>query len=210
MLQHRTTAIRGKPISHIRFPQVWQGATVLALAVNVSRWIGQPGAIRWRHQIIEDHNGYTPRPAKGGYICQKVLLLKEYPPWYQANLRQGILARPPGFCAAVMREMEIVERVLKKFGAKNSSNPTRLREISTEIDIPASPVADRSEGDRELPRTAKIAGVTAGASAPDILVDDVLEALCSLGPVHLTTLPGVAEDIEFKLPAELNERTREG
>ena len=54
-------------------------------------------------------------------------------------------------------------------------------------------------------RKAKIVGLTAGASAPEILGEGELEALRSLGPVELTTLPGVAEDIEFKLPAELNE-----
>jgi hypothetical protein len=46
---------------------------------------------------------------------------------------------------------------------------------------------------------------TAGASAPDILVEDAIEALRGLGPVELTTLPGVAKDMSFKLPAELNE-----
>jgi 4-hydroxy-3-methylbut-2-enyl diphosphate reductase len=80
-----------------------------------------------------------------------------------------------------------------------------LREIGTEADIPAFLIADQSELDYEVLSKAKIVGLTAGASAPEILVEGVIEALRSLGPVELTTLPGVAEDIEFKLPAELNE-----
>jgi 4-hydroxy-3-methylbut-2-en-1-yl diphosphate reductase len=47
-------------------------------------------------------------------------------------------------------------------------------------------------------------GLTAGAPAPEILVGDVIEASSALGPIESTTLPGVAEYIEFKLPAERN------
>jgi len=106
---------------------------------------------------------------------------------------------------SAVRELSKLVDVLLVVGAKNSSNSTRLREIGTEANIPAFLIADQSELDYEVLRKAKIVGLTAGASAPEILVEGVLEALRSLGPVELTTLPGVAEDIEFKLPAELNE-----
>ena len=49
-------------------------------------------------------------------------------------------------------------------------------------------------------------GVTAGASAPEVLVEDVIEALGRLGPVEVSTLPGRQENIEFRLPAELGGR----
>ena len=45
--------------------------------------------------------------------------------------------------------------------------------------------------------------VTAGASAPEVLVDDVIEALRRIGPVTVSVLPGREENIEFRLPAEL-------
>lgn len=106
---------------------------------------------------------------------------------------------------SAVRELSKLVDVLLVVGAKNSSNSTRLREIGAEAKIPAFLIADQSELDYEVLRKAKIVGLTAGASAPEILVEGVLEALRSLGPVELTTLPGVAEDIEFKLPAELNE-----
>jgi 4-hydroxy-3-methylbut-2-en-1-yl diphosphate reductase len=102
-----------------------------------------------------------------------------------------------------VRELSKIVDVLLVVGAKNSSNSTRLREIGAEANIPAYLIADQSELDRDVLRTAKIVGLTAGASAPEILVEGVLEALRSLGPVELITLPGIAEDIEFKLPAEL-------
>jgi 4-hydroxy-3-methylbut-2-en-1-yl diphosphate reductase len=103
-----------------------------------------------------------------------------------------------------VRELSKLVDVLLVVGAKNSSNSTRLREIGAEANIPAFLIADQSELDRDVLREAKIVGLTAGASAPEVLVEGVLEALRSLGPVELTTLPGIAEDIEFKLPAELN------
>ncbi|HMF06814.1 MAG TPA: 4-hydroxy-3-methylbut-2-enyl diphosphate reductase, partial [Methylocella sp.] len=80
----------------------------------------------------------------------------------------------------------------------------RLREIGAEASIPAFLIADKSELDFAALREAGTIGLTAGASAPEILVEEVLEALSVLGPIELATLPGVEENIEFKLPAELS------
>jgi 4-hydroxy-3-methylbut-2-enyl diphosphate reductase len=52
-------------------------------------------------------------------------------------------------------------------------------------------------------KDARVVGITAGASAPDVLVDDVIEALKRLRSVDVSTLPGRQENIEFRLPAEL-------
>ena len=52
-------------------------------------------------------------------------------------------------------------------------------------------------------KDAKAVGITAGASAPEVLVDDVIEALRRIGPVKVSVLPGREEHIEFRLPAEL-------
>jgi 4-hydroxy-3-methylbut-2-en-1-yl diphosphate reductase len=54
-------------------------------------------------------------------------------------------------------------------------------------------------------RGATTIGLTAGAAAPEILVEDVIEASSALGPAELTTLPGVAENVKFKPPAGLND-----
>ena len=105
---------------------------------------------------------------------------------------------------AAVRELTKLVDVLIVVGAQNSSNSTRLREIGTEANIPSYLIADESELNHDVLREAKIIGLTAGASAPEVLVDGVLDALRRLGPVELTILPGIAEDIEFKLPPELN------
>jgi 4-hydroxy-3-methylbut-2-enyl diphosphate reductase len=52
-------------------------------------------------------------------------------------------------------------------------------------------------------RGARVVGITAGASAPEAMVQDVIGSLRQLGPVEVTNLPGVEENIEFRLPVEL-------
>ncbi len=64
-------------------------------------------------------------------------------------------------------------------------------------------VADGSELDDAWVRDAEVVGITAGASAPEELVDDVIAALRRLGPLEISSLPGVEEKVEFRLPAEL-------
>jgi 4-hydroxy-3-methylbut-2-enyl diphosphate reductase len=88
-------------------------------------------------------------------------------------------------------------------GATNSSNSNRLREIGSEEGVPSYLIADGSELDPAWLAGAKTVGITAGASAPEVLVDDVIKSLRRLGPVDVTVLPGREEKIEFRLPAEL-------
>ena len=52
-------------------------------------------------------------------------------------------------------------------------------------------------------KDAAVVGITAGASAPEALVDDVIVALRKLGPVQVSVVPGIEEKVEFRLPAEL-------
>lgn len=104
---------------------------------------------------------------------------------------------------SAVRQLSKLVDVILVVGAKNSSNSNRLREIGAEASVPSYLIADKNELDLELIRRAETIGLTAGASAPEILVDEVIEALRSLGPIELATLPGVEEAIEFRLPAEL-------
>ncbi len=104
---------------------------------------------------------------------------------------------------SAVRELSRHVDVILVVGAKNSSNSNRLREIGAEADVPSYLVSDRNDLDLDILRGAATIGVTAGASAPEVLVHEVVEALRSLGPLELTTLPGVQEDIEFRLPSEL-------
>jgi len=104
---------------------------------------------------------------------------------------------------SAVRELTQVVDVLLVVGAKNSSNSNRLREIGAEEGIPSYLIADGSELRPEWVQNADAIGITAGASAPEVLVEDVIDTLRRLGSVEVTTLPGREETIEFRLPAEL-------
>jgi 4-hydroxy-3-methylbut-2-enyl diphosphate reductase len=102
-----------------------------------------------------------------------------------------------------VRELCTVADVLLVVGAKNSSNSNRLVEIGTEVGIPSYLVADGSELDPAWVAGKETVGLTAGASAPEELVLDVIERLRTLGEVEVVQLNGIEENIEFRLPAEL-------
>jgi 4-hydroxy-3-methylbut-2-en-1-yl diphosphate reductase len=104
---------------------------------------------------------------------------------------------------SAVRDLSKVVDVILVVGATNSSNSNRLREIGTEVGVASYLVADGSEVNPEWLKDARTVGITAGASAPEVLVDDVIEALRKIGPVSVSLLPGREENIEFRLPAEL-------
>ena len=103
-----------------------------------------------------------------------------------------------------VRELTKIADVILVVGAKNSSNSNRLREIGEEAGVPSYLLADGSELKPEWVRGAQIIGLTAGASAPEAMVQDVIASLRLLGPVDVTNLPGVEENVEFRLPVELH------
>lgn len=106
---------------------------------------------------------------------------------------------------AAVRELSGQVDVLLVVGATNSSNSNRLREIGTESGVPSYLVADGSEVKAEWVANAQTVGLTAGASAPEEMVEDVISALRALGPVEVTTMAGREEKVEFKLPAKLTQ-----
>jgi len=104
---------------------------------------------------------------------------------------------------SAVRDLSKLVDVILVVGAANSSNSNRLREIGTEVGVASYLIADGSALNPEWLKDAKAVGITAGASAPEVLVDDVIEALRRIGPVTVSVLPGREENIEFRLPAEL-------
>jgi 4-hydroxy-3-methylbut-2-enyl diphosphate reductase len=104
---------------------------------------------------------------------------------------------------SAVRELAKVAGVILVVGAKNSSNSNRLREIGVECGVPSYLIADGSELDAVWVRGAAVVGITAGASAPETLVDGVVNVLRTLGATRVSVLPGIEEKVEFRLPAEL-------
>jgi len=88
-------------------------------------------------------------------------------------------------------------------GAKNSSNSNRLCEIGVEAGIPTHLIASGAEIRPEWLHDVEVVGITAGASAPEVMVRDVINALRRITPVEVFTLPGQDEHIEFRVPVDL-------
>ncbi|HUN48097.1 MAG TPA: 4-hydroxy-3-methylbut-2-enyl diphosphate reductase [Stellaceae bacterium] len=90
-------------------------------------------------------------------------------------------------------------------GAANSSNSNRLREIAAEQNVPSYLVADADALDPQWLEGATSVGITAGASAPEDLVQKLIERLREIAEVEMETLPGITENVRFRMPAELAE-----
>jgi 4-hydroxy-3-methylbut-2-enyl diphosphate reductase len=106
---------------------------------------------------------------------------------------------------SAVRRLSALVDVILVVGAKNSSNSNRLREIGSETGTPTYLIADCTELEMDWFRNAKTVGLTAGASAPELLVENVIEALRQFGPVEVSVMEGHKEAVQFRLPAELTE-----
>ncbi len=102
-----------------------------------------------------------------------------------------------------VRDLAEQVEVILVVGSRNSSNSNRLREIGAELGRPSYLIDDAEALDPAWFAGVGSVGLTAGASAPEMLVQGVLEGLRRIAEVELSTLAGVAEDVRFKLPAEV-------
>ncbi|GAB3376174.1 4-hydroxy-3-methylbut-2-enyl diphosphate reductase [Lysobacter rhizosphaerae] len=88
-------------------------------------------------------------------------------------------------------------------GSPNSSNSNRLRELAEREGVQAYLIDGAIEIDPQWVQGRKRIGITAGASAPEVLVRGVIERLRELGAAHVAELSGEPEDMVFALPKEL-------
>ena len=103
---------------------------------------------------------------------------------------------------AVRALAEQVDLVLV-VGARNSSNSNRLREVAASQNIPAYLVQDETELQPSWLLGVSKIGITSGASTPEVLVKRVVAALAKNTSQQVIALPGVQEDVVFRLPLEL-------
>jgi 4-hydroxy-3-methylbut-2-enyl diphosphate reductase len=125
----------------------------------------------------------------------------------------GILApHKDDICYATTNRQEAVKRVASEVdamivvGAPNSSNSQRLREVAERGGCPYAVLVQRA-AEIDWPRFAGIArlGVTAGASAPEVLIDEVIEAFSARFDVTVEVVRTTTESIAFNLPRQLRE-----
>jgi 4-hydroxy-3-methylbut-2-en-1-yl diphosphate reductase len=88
-------------------------------------------------------------------------------------------------------------------GSPNSSNSNRLREVSEKMGVPAYLVDSAADVKAEWLTGKRRVGVTAGASAPEILVLELIARLKALGAQSVRPLSGITENVAFSLPRGL-------
>src|SRR5579885_1781927 len=101
------------------------------------------------------------------------------------------------------RELASIVDVVLVVGAPNSSNSNRLREIAAEFGVPSYLIEDASALDPAWLRGASAVGITAGASAPDALVEELVARLGEMTETEVAVLPGVTENVRFRMPTQL-------
>ncbi|HKT02613.1 MAG TPA: 4-hydroxy-3-methylbut-2-enyl diphosphate reductase [Rugosimonospora sp.] len=154
----------------------------------------------------------TPRdPERVAYAMQTTLAVDEAEE-IAAVLRERFPAlsgpRRDDICYATTNRQQAVRAIAREcdlllvVGSANSSNSQRLVEVATREGVPASLVDDAGEVELGALARARRVGITAGASAPPHLVDELLACLAGLGPVTIQESVVVQESIEFSVPRE--------
>ena len=112
-------------------------------------------------------------------------------------------------CYATQNRQDAVKLLVKEcdavviVGSPNSSNSNRLREVAANVGIPAYLVHDADELQAEWFAGKVRVGISAGASAPEILVQRVVARMKELGGEKVTELQGIVENVVFPLPKKL-------
>lgn len=127
----------------------------------------------------------------------------------QARFPQITGPRKKDICYATQNRQDAVKQLALEsdlvlvVGSPNSSNSNRLRELAERVGTSAYLVDDASEIEDSWLQGKSRIGVTAGASAPEVLVKQVLERLQALGAAEAVEMSGVEENIVFSMPREL-------
>ena len=172
--------------------------------------VGAPVHLVSSEKDVEELN--LPDDARVAYITQTTLSIDDTKNIIAALKRRFsdiVGPETSDICYATQNRQNAVRElcrfadVILVVGAKNSSNSNRLREIGREEGVPSYLIADASELDPAWVKDKSCIGLTAGASAPEELVNNVIDALRQIGEVHVSEMNGTKERIEFRLPAEL-------
>ena len=105
-----------------------------------------------------------------------------------------------------VRELASKVDVLLVVGSKTSSNSNRLRDLGVECGVPSYLIDDATDIHPEWLEGAATLGLTAGASAPELLVERVIAYLETLRPITVKPLEVVQENVTFNLPPEVRSR----
>jgi 4-hydroxy-3-methylbut-2-enyl diphosphate reductase len=105
-----------------------------------------------------------------------------------------------------VKELAQKVELLLVVGSRNSSNSNRLRDLGAEYGIPAFLIDDATDIDPKWVENVSRVGLTAGASAPELLVERVVRYLETLRPVTVVPFDVTQEHVSFNLPPEVRSK----
>ena len=152
-------------------------------------------------------------PEKIAYVSQTTLSVDDTQVIVGALQKKfpAILApKKSDICYATQNRQDAVKDMTKHVdvvlvvGSPTSSNSNRLREVAERFGVDAYLVGSAAELKPEWLKDAARVGITAGASAPEALVQGLLAAVKELGAASVRKLPGVEEHVRFPMPKGLN------
>ncbi len=159
---------------------------------------------------------HVRNPDKLAVVTQTTLSVDDAAAILQAVKRRFPNVREPkkqDICYATQNRQDAVKFMAPKVdvvvvvGSPTSSNSNRLRELAERLGTPAYMVDAADDLQPAWFEGRSRVGLTAGASAPDILVQQVIDRLRALGATSVRTIDGVKETVEFPLPLGLGDRS---
>jgi 4-hydroxy-3-methylbut-2-en-1-yl diphosphate reductase len=165
-----------------------------------------------------DALGLDEDAANVTYITQTTLSMDE-----TASVVERLNARFPGLrqpksddiCYATQNRQDAVKQLAERcdlvlvVGSQTSSNSKRLVEVSKDRSVPAYLIDDASEIDEAWLEGVGVVGLTSGASAPEVLVEEVIGWFRARGTDQVETVMVVDEDVEFSMPSVLARKLAE-
>jgi len=178
--------------------------------------MGQSGERMHLVETVEDVARLALAPeTRVAYVTQTTLSVDDAQAVVSALQRRYPQIRGPkraDICYATQNRQDAVKimtpecDVVIVVGAPNSSNSNRLREVAQHMGVAAHLVERADEVRPEWVAGKRCVGVTAGASAPEVLVQEVVARLSALGAAGVRQLDGITERVVFTLPRELARR----
>ena len=179
---------------------------------------GTLGQIEGKVHLIEDVEDVAAltvsNPEKLAYVTQTTLSVDDTRGIIEALTKKFPFIEGPDvkdICYATQNRQRAVRDMAEKvdlilvIGAKNSSNSNRLREIGTEMGLKSYLIDDADALQSEWLENVATVGVTAGASAPEVLIDQLVVRLGNYGFKNIELLDGIEENVNFNIPFELRQ-----
>jgi 4-hydroxy-3-methylbut-2-en-1-yl diphosphate reductase len=165
---------------------------------------------------VADVAGLQPRGDRLAVVTQTTLSVDDAAEILLAVKRRFPNVREPkkqDICYATQNRQDAVKLLAPKVdvvivvGSPTSSNSNRLREVAERLGTPAHMVEGAADLQPQWFEGRPRVGLTAGASAPEVLVQEVIAKLRALGATSVRALPGVQETVHFPLPKGLGDKS---